>query len=484
MRASLVVMVVALCSCGLPVEKPARVSRVEQALSTTVVISEVYGGGGSSGSAYRYDFIELFNRGSTPQSLTGWALQYASTNGSSWSVTPLSGTIQPGRSFLVRMGAQGSSGMNVPASDDTGTVSLSSTAGKVALTNTMTALMGVCPMGASVVDFVGYGSATTCSEGMPTSNTSALTSARRRNEGCIETDDNAADFSIGVPTPRNAASAAINCATFDGGTPPPPPNDAGCVVLTGFTAVEVAAGYQPANETVGAELYSQEVDFSDGGMDVLALEAYFGFQTLTIPATRTFSSNDTYRTCELCALLSRRCNSRGTCFEEYFAQAGSATVTEATQDEGLGRLRGSLSNVQFVRWDLMNDVPVPGGGCVILSSATFDESWDADAGMGGGAAGGGVAGGGAAGGGVAGGGTAGGAGGAGGGSAGGSAGGSGTGGFGGTGGSFFLPDAGRPDAGTGNVTTRRGCGCASDDGLTLQAVFVLLALAALRARRP
>ncbi|MDX2011220.1 MAG: lamin tail domain-containing protein [Myxococcaceae bacterium] len=472
MRASLGVLVMAVASCGLPVEKPARASRVEQALSTTVVISEVYGGGGSSGSAYRYDFVELFNRGTAPQSLSGWALQYASSTGNTWSVTALSGTLQPGRSFLVRMGPQGTSGMNLPTPDDTGTASLSSTAGKVALTNSTTALMGVCPMGGSVVDLVGYGSATTCSEGMPTSNTSALTSARRRNEGCIETDSNAADFTIGVPTPRNASSPTITCATFDGGTPPPPPDDAGCVVLTGFTAVEVAAGYQPANETVGAELFSQEVDLSDGGMDVLALEAYFGFQTLTIPATRTFSTMDTYRTCELCALLSRRCNSRGTCFEEYFAQVGSATVAEATQDEGAGRFRGSLSNVQFVRWDFMNDAPVPGGGCVILSAASFDESWDGDAGLGGGAAGGGSAGGGSSGGGSAAGGAA-----------GSGTGGNSAGGFGGAGGGFFLADAGRPDAGTGNLTTRRGCGCAADDGLTIQAVFVLLALMTLRARR-
>lgn len=463
----------AVVSCGLPAEKPARPSRVQQALSNTVVISEVYGGGGSSGSAYRYDFIELFNRGTAPQSLSGWALQYASSTGNTWAVTALSGTIQPGRSFLVRMGAQGSSGMNLPASDDTGTASLSSTAGKVALTDSTTALTAVCPMGATVIDFVGYGSATNCSEGMPTSNTSALTSARRRNEGCIETDSNVSDFTIGAPTPRNGASPTITCATFDGGTPPPPPNDAGCVVLTGFTAVEVAAGHQPANETVGAQLFSQIADESDGGMDVLTFEAYFGFQTLTLPATRTFSTNDTYRTCELCALLERRCNARGTCFEEYLAQAGSGTVTEATQDEAVGRFRGSLSNVQFVRWDFMNDAPVPGGGCVILSSATFDESWDADAGSaGGGAAGGGAAGGRA-------GGTAGG------GMAGGSAAGGGTAGSGGNfgGGSFFLPDAGGADAGVGTITMRRGCGCASDDGLTVQAVVVLLALALLRSRR-
>ena len=33
--------------------------------SADLVISQVYGGGGNSGSKYKNDFIELFNRGST-----------------------------------------------------------------------------------------------------------------------------------------------------------------------------------------------------------------------------------------------------------------------------------------------------------------------------------------------------------------------------------------------------------------------------------
>jgi membrane-bound inhibitor of C-type lysozyme len=34
-------------------------------VSSQVVISQVYGGGGNSGAKYKNDFIELFNRGST-----------------------------------------------------------------------------------------------------------------------------------------------------------------------------------------------------------------------------------------------------------------------------------------------------------------------------------------------------------------------------------------------------------------------------------
>ncbi|MGE4360086.1 MAG: lamin tail domain-containing protein, partial [Lysobacteraceae bacterium] len=57
--------------------------------SAQVVISQSYGGGGNSGATYTHDFIELFNRGSTPVSLAGWSVQYTSAAGTSWQVTPL-----------------------------------------------------------------------------------------------------------------------------------------------------------------------------------------------------------------------------------------------------------------------------------------------------------------------------------------------------------------------------------------------------------
>jgi hypothetical protein len=49
----------------------------------------------------------------------------------------------------------------VPAPDATGTTNLSASAGKLALVATTTALAGVCPTRADIVDFVGYGSLTT-----------------------------------------------------------------------------------------------------------------------------------------------------------------------------------------------------------------------------------------------------------------------------------------------------------------------------------
>jgi hypothetical protein len=71
-------------------------SPAQGAGSANVVISQVYGGGGNSGATYKNDFIELFNRGTAPVDLSGWSVQYASSGGTSWQRTNLSGVIQPG----------------------------------------------------------------------------------------------------------------------------------------------------------------------------------------------------------------------------------------------------------------------------------------------------------------------------------------------------------------------------------------------------
>ncbi|WP_267103921.1 lamin tail domain-containing protein, partial [Xanthomonas sacchari] len=98
-----------------------------------VVISQVYGGGGNSGATYKSDFVELHNNGSEAVSLAGWSVQYASAAGSSWQVTTLSGSIAPGGYYLVKQ-ADGSGGSTaLPTPDATGTIAMSGSAGKIAL---------------------------------------------------------------------------------------------------------------------------------------------------------------------------------------------------------------------------------------------------------------------------------------------------------------------------------------------------------------
>jgi hypothetical protein len=103
--------------------------------STTVVISQIYGGAGcgtAGCSTYNRDYIELFNRGTTAQSLNGWSVQYASAGGSTWQVTNLTNvTLQPGQYYLVAQaaGAAGTGVNTLPTADVTGTVSMSATTG-------------------------------------------------------------------------------------------------------------------------------------------------------------------------------------------------------------------------------------------------------------------------------------------------------------------------------------------------------------------
>jgi uncharacterized protein len=189
------------------------------AVSPDVVVSQVYGGGGNSGATLQNDFIELYNRSDAPVSLDGWSVQYASATGTTWQVTPLTGSIAPGRYYLVQE-AQGAGGTTpLPTPDATGTIPMSSTTGKVALVTSTAAL--TCGTGCativSVRDFVGYGPTASSFEGTaPAPGLSNTTAALRAGDGATDTDDNAADFSAGAPNPRNSSFV------------PPPPPPSGC----------------------------------------------------------------------------------------------------------------------------------------------------------------------------------------------------------------------------------------------------------------
>jgi predicted extracellular nuclease len=205
-RTALIGTVSALSAIGLALPATS-----VSAVSPDVVVAEVYGGGGNSGATYRSDFIELSNAGPAPVSLEGWSVQYATATGSSWQVTPLSGSIAPGARYLVRQ-ASGSGGTtDLPAPDAAGSIAMSATAGKVALVTDQAAL--ACSTGCTqdphVRDLVGFGSTASSFEGTaPTAAPSNTTSVARTG---ADSDDNGRDFQAGAPTPQNSAS--------DGGPP-------------------------------------------------------------------------------------------------------------------------------------------------------------------------------------------------------------------------------------------------------------------------
>jgi uncharacterized protein len=225
----------AVCAC-LPFFPNAAV-----ASSTGVVISQVYGGGGNSGAVLRNDFIELFNAGQVPVSLSGWSVQYASSGGSTWQVTNLSAvTLQPGQYYLIQQ-AQGAGGsQNLPTPDVTGSIPMSGSAGKVALVRSTTALSGATPSGGNLEDLVGYGASyfegTSAAPGL--SNTTA---GLRLFAGCIDTNNNGADFTTGAPNPRNS-STIVPCS----GTQPAQPVIASCPA---FSTVQGVAGSSEVSAT-------------------------------------------------------------------------------------------------------------------------------------------------------------------------------------------------------------------------------------------
>ncbi len=204
--------------------------------TANVVISQIYQGGGLTNAVYKNDFVELFNRGTTTVdfSVTPYSVQFLSTGGSTWAKTDItSGTLAPGRYFLIQEASGGSTGATLPTADATGSINLTSTTpGKVALVVGTTLLTGNCPGDDGMTpfnpvgfaDFVGYGgtasTANHCYEGTgpATYQTSNNTIADfRKAGGCTDTNDNFADFFTSTPSPRNTASAVNSCS---GGTTP------------------------------------------------------------------------------------------------------------------------------------------------------------------------------------------------------------------------------------------------------------------------
>lgn len=208
-RALVAVACAVLALAGLPSQA--------RAASPDVVVSQVYGGGGNSGATLRNDFVELFNRGSAPVDVTGWSVQYASSAGSTWQRTNVSGVVPAGGYLLVQQAAGTSGTQNLPAPDATGSIAMSATSGKVALVTNQTnltcgATAGSCLPNPAIRDFVGYGSSANNFEGSgPTPTLSNTTAALRGGDGCTETDSNAADFSAGAPHPRNSAAPLDPC---------------------------------------------------------------------------------------------------------------------------------------------------------------------------------------------------------------------------------------------------------------------------------
>jgi hypothetical protein len=182
---------------------------------TNLVISQVYGGGGNSGATYTNDFMELFNPTQNAITITNWSLQYnsATSTTTTWIKTKLpTVTILPGQYYLIQQAAGAGGTTPLPTADVVGSTNMSGTAGKVVLVSDTNNITASCPTGSNIIDFVGYGPTANCFEGTAaTAILSNTTAAIRNDKGCTDNNNNAADFTIAAPTPRNSASPVNIC---------------------------------------------------------------------------------------------------------------------------------------------------------------------------------------------------------------------------------------------------------------------------------
>ncbi|MFZ4544425.1 MAG: lamin tail domain-containing protein [Saprospiraceae bacterium] len=188
-----------------------------------LVISQVYAAGNNAGASFRNDFVELHNRSSQSINLTGYSLQYAAAAGNFSSQANLSGTIAPGRFFLVSLAGGTTNGVALPTADLSNTaINMADAGGKIVLfkTTTLQSSCGTAACSAAIkslkVDQLAWGTATGELEGTVTSALGLTASAKRNPVGsaCTDTDNNFADFTVGTilfADIKNSASAAVAC---------------------------------------------------------------------------------------------------------------------------------------------------------------------------------------------------------------------------------------------------------------------------------
>ncbi len=184
------------------------------AQSQSLVISQVYGGGGNGGSVYKNDFVELFNPTETAINIKGWSVQYnsATSTTTTWKKTLLPDvSILPGHYYLIQE-AQGTGGTTVlPTPDLTGDLAINGTTGKIVLVSDTNNIAIACPT-TNVIDKMGFGPNVNCFEGTaPAPLASNTTAILRANGGCTDTDVNSSDFTAVAPEPRNSSSPVHSC---------------------------------------------------------------------------------------------------------------------------------------------------------------------------------------------------------------------------------------------------------------------------------
>jgi hypothetical protein len=162
-------------------------------------------------------------------------------------------------------------------------------------------------------------------------------------------------------------------AGFDAGLTSP------CQTAPAFTSSDVlSVGFTPSRSVVPQfdAAYFLRPSGTASKFDLLSVEYFFTTAPM-LPFTVAEPQPD-YQHCDGCVRLSLACDSTGNgCAVDYFAQAGTVSLTALGTSPDAGTFAFALTDVHFLQWDFgaSPDVVLDGGSCLILPSLTSSGSW-------------------------------------------------------------------------------------------------------------
>ena len=157
---------------------------------SSLMIYEIYPGGGNSGAIYNQSFVILYNPTQAAINLDGKSIQYASSSGSFNNIASLEDTIYPETFYVIGLSG-GSQGVDLPVPlNMSASINPAMAGGKIAIASTMDSIDG--PDDERVLDFVGYGSADQYLGDSAAPRGYSDTSIRRVSS--VDTRDNGEDF--------------------------------------------------------------------------------------------------------------------------------------------------------------------------------------------------------------------------------------------------------------------------------------------------
>jgi hypothetical protein len=186
-----------------------------------IVISEIYSGGGNSGSALKSDYIILKNIGSEKASLNEATIQYAPATGSFNQYHTLPNiTLNPGQSYLIQEATNGGGAVDLPspdfianeilnfdgASNSSLGLEMAAASGKIVLANNDVQVKDA--KSENVVDFAVYGTANS----VPVFASTVNTAFKRVSEN---PEDSISNFVLATANPINSANGNIAISDVD-----------------------------------------------------------------------------------------------------------------------------------------------------------------------------------------------------------------------------------------------------------------------------